>query len=323
MPVFRAAPSSDLGSSIRRAIASSNLGPMGEIQADMAAAQTARNLGLAEKARAEVEAMQRSEADRRNPQLATEYAGNVAGMDVPTATRLSNHLRGVLEQPAAADVDDAMSIGKEAQPFVTGAPNVSDGQRRGFQTALASLIANRLATGHTNAEQLARAGGDLNKTALQNEASDATTVPDANRLVAAMAGKVREPFKTNAQGTVLNEETGDLNEGTSLAGAVRTHVAAQSAQASAAAARDAAHAGLYRAQTGAPGGGEPGTPTATLPGGTGTKLMQDADSNARFAVNEKTGRAWKATDNGWDPVLVTNLPKNLTKFGAGGATAGP
>jgi hypothetical protein len=43
----------------------------------------------------------------------------------------------------------------------------------------------------------------------------------------AMAGKVREPFKTNAQGTVLNEETGALNEGTQLAGAVRNHLGAQ------------------------------------------------------------------------------------------------
>jgi hypothetical protein len=65
-------------------MASSNLGPMAEMQADMAAANTAKNLGLAEKARAEVEAMQRAEADRANPQLATEYAGNVAGMNTPT-----------------------------------------------------------------------------------------------------------------------------------------------------------------------------------------------------------------------------------------------
>jgi hypothetical protein len=230
MPTFRSAPSSDLGSAIRRAMASSNLGPMAEMQADMAAANTAKNLGLAEKARAEVEAMQRAEADRANPQLATEYAGNAAGMNMSDATRLSNHLRGVLEQPGPGDQADAMMVGKDAQPYVTGAPNVSEGQRRGFQTALASLIANRLATGKTNADQLAQGGAVLNKTALANEASDATDVPTENRLVAAMAGKIREPFKTNAQGTVLNEETGALHEGTQLAGAVRNHLGAQAAK---------------------------------------------------------------------------------------------
>lgn len=250
MPVFRSTPSRDLTSSIRRAVASAGMAndPLNEMQADMAAASTAQKLSLADKARAEVEQMQRAEADRKDPALAAEYAGNVAGLDVPTATRLSNHIRGVLEQPSRADIEDADMVGAEAQPFVTGAPNVTEGQRRGFQSALASLIANRLATGKTNAEQLAQAGGTVNKTALQNEASDATTVPDENRLVAAMTGKLREPFKTNAQGTVLNEETGDLNEGTQLAGVVRGHVEAQGKQATAAANASNAHAGLFRAQ---------------------------------------------------------------------------
>jgi hypothetical protein len=181
MPIFRAAPSNDLGTAIRQAIASSNLGPMAEIQADMSAAKTVRDLGLAEKARAEVEEMQRAQADRNNPALATEYARNVAGLDAPTATRLSNHLAGVLEQPGPGDQDDAMMVGKDAEPYVTGAPSVTDGQRRGFQTALASLIANRLATGKTNADQLAQGTNVLNKTAVTNEATDATTVPNANR----------------------------------------------------------------------------------------------------------------------------------------------
>lgn len=222
MPTFRTAPSRDLGSAIRRAVESTNLGDGVNVQADMAAAKTARDIGLAEKARAEAEAIRNAETARNDPKVATEYAGNAAGMTNPDATRLSNHLRGALEQPTSNDDLDASMRGQEAQPFVTGAPNVSEGQRRGFQTALASLIANRVATGHTNAEQLARAGADLNKTALQNEATDATTVPEQNRLLAAMAGKVREPFKTNAQGTVLNEETGALNEGTQLAQAVRS-----------------------------------------------------------------------------------------------------
>jgi hypothetical protein len=230
------------------------------MQADMGAAQTAKNLSLADKARAEVEQMQRAEADRANPALATEYAGNVAGMNAPDATRLSNHLRGVLEQPAPADIEDAAMHGNEAQPFVTGPPNVGEGQRRGFQSAIASLIANRLATGKTNAEQLARAGGDINKVALQNEATDATTVPDQNRLVAAMAGKIREPFKTNAQGTVLNEELGTLDEGSRLAGVVRGHIGAQTATEGARVGELTARTGLHNAQAAAAALGTGGKP---------------------------------------------------------------
>lgn len=264
MPIFRTAPSTDLRSAVARAVASSGQGnnPLLEMQADMGAAQTARNLSLADKARLEVEQMQRAEAERNNPAVATEYAGHVAGVDLPTATRLSNHLRGVLEQPAPADIEDAAMHGNEAQPFVTGAPNVGEGQRRGFQSALASLIANRLATGKTNAEQLARAGGDINKVALQNEAAGAATVPDANRLVAAMAGKIREPFKTNAQGTVLNEELGTLDEGSRLAGVVRGHIGAQTATEGARVGELTARTGLHNAQAAAAALGTGGKPPA-------------------------------------------------------------
>lgn len=221
MPTFRTAPSSDLGSAIRRAVASANLGPEVNMQADMAAAQTAHNLGLAEKARAEAEAVRAADVARADPGVATEYASHASGMSVPNGTRLSNHLRGVLEQPGPSDYEDASAMGREAQPFVTGAPNVGEPQKRVFQSALASTIANRLATGKTNAEQLAHAGDRINETALTNEAANTADVPTANRLIAAVSGKLREPFKTNAQGTVLNEETGALNEGTRLAQAVR------------------------------------------------------------------------------------------------------
>lgn len=219
MPVFRTRPSANLSNSIRRLIASGGSGitPMQEAQADMMASQTARNLTLADKARAEVEAMQRSEAARNDPAVATEYAGNAAGLDRPTSTRLSNHLRGVLEQPGPSDIDDAAAVGRDAQPYVTGAPNLEPGQQRVFQSALASTIANRLATGKTNAAQLAQAGDRINETALTNQAANTEDVPAANRIIAAVAGKVREPFKVGGQGQVLNEETGAVNEGTLLA----------------------------------------------------------------------------------------------------------
>jgi hypothetical protein len=314
MPTFRTAPSTSLTASIRRMVASGGgkLSPLQEMQADAMAAQTAQHLGLAEKARAEAEAMRNSQADRANPAVATEYAGNVAGIDAPTATRLSNHLRGVLEQPSVADMDDAAIVGAEAKPFVTGAPNLEPGTQRLFQSALASTIANRLATGKTNAHQLALSGEHINKTALINDAANAETVPEANRIVSAVAGRLREPFKTNAQGTVLNEETGDLDESSDLAGAVRNVRGAQAA---------AARASAVQRTGGAPAAAGD-TPTAALPGGTGTSMMQETESGTKYAVNQKTGRAWKATEQGWEPVLVTNLPKNLQKFGTGGATQG-
>lgn len=265
MPTFRTKPSGDLTSAVRRLVASggSNLGPLGEAQADAMAAKTARDMSLAEKARAEVEAMRGAEAARSDPALAAEYAGNVAGMDVPTSTRLSDHLRGVLEQPAPGDVDDAMTIGREAQPYPTGAPNVAEPQKRLFQSALASAVANRIATGKTNAAQLAQAGDRINETALTNQAANTESVPAANRIIAAVAGKIREPFKVGAQGQVLNEEDGTVNEGTALARAAAALSGSRTAtegsrqtELGARATRNTAQAGLATARTGAVDRGE-------------------------------------------------------------------
>ncbi len=227
MPLFRTTPSSSLAASIRRLMASggSQLSPLQEMEADFAAAKTAHQRSLVDKVRAEVEAMNSAKAAREDPALAAEYAGNVAGLDVPTSTRLSNHLRGVLEQPSGADYEDNPDV----QPYPTGAPNVGAPEKRLFQSALASTLANRMATGKTNASQLAQAGDRINETALTNEAARTTDTPAANRIIAAVAGKVREPFSTNAQGTVLNQETGDLSEGGRLAGEVRRLTGARAA----------------------------------------------------------------------------------------------
>jgi hypothetical protein len=310
MPTFRTAPSSDLGSAIRRAVQSSNLGPMGEIQADMAAAQTAKNLSLAEKARVEAENAARSQTYREDPANAVTLASRVAGMTDPQGTRMSDHLRGALEQPSQADIDDADRVGAEATPFATQPPVVSAGQKRAFETSIAATIANRFATGKTNPEQIAQAAQRLNDTSIAARASDAAeagNVPLVNALAVGVLGKRNEltPFKTNAQGVTTNEYTGKVDESSQLAGVTRKDIAAQAAQRTAAAGT----------------GGATGEPTAALPGGKGSKLMQEPDTGARFAVNEATGRAWKASEKGWEPVLVTNLPKNLQKFGSA-ATAG-
>lgn len=267
MPTFRTTPSGNLTASIRRLIASGgpNLGPLGEAQADTMAAQTARNMSLAEKARAEVEAMQGAESRRADPALRTEYAAHSAGIDLPDATRLMGAIRGNLEQPGPGDVDDAMVMGREAQPYPMGRPNLQPGQERVFRSALASTMGNLLATGKTNAAQLAQAGDRVNETALTNEAANTADVPSANRIIAAVAGKVREPFKLGGQGQVLNEESGAVNEGTALAqaaarlsGARATTEGSRQTELGARTTRNTAQAGLADARAGAVNRGEVG-----------------------------------------------------------------
>ncbi len=228
MPTFRTAPSSSLTGSIRRLIASGggNLSPLLEMQADSAAATTARNMSLAEKARAEVEAMQAAETRRADPAMRTEYAAHAAGIDLPDATRLTRAIRGEMD-PNPQGAEDA--TGNLYGDVPVARPNLPAGSERVFRSALASTMANLLATGKTNAAQLAQAGDRVNETALTNEAANTTNLPTANRLIAAVAGKVREPFRVSPQGVVLNEETGAANEGTQLAQAVRALSGARTA----------------------------------------------------------------------------------------------
>jgi len=221
VPTFRTAPSSSLTGSIRRLIASggSKLSPLQEVQADSAAASTARNMSLAEKARAEVEAMQAGAARRADPAMRTEYAAHAAGIDVPDATQLYRAMRGERDPNPQGYEDPAGNLYGDV-PAARPA-NLPAGSERVFRSALASTMANLLATGKTNAAQMAQAGDRVNETALTNEAANTSDLPTANRLIAAVAGKVREPFKVSPQGVVLNEETGAANEGTQLARAVR------------------------------------------------------------------------------------------------------
>jgi len=245
MPTFRTAPTPGMHESIRRAVAASRRGisPLDEAAVDQYRAKQDQTMALSDKVRAEAEALRSAAADRSNPDLAAQYAGNVAGMTGPDTTRLAAHLRGTLEQPGPSDVDDAAAMGAQAQPYPTAAPNLAPGQARQFQSALAAMIANRLGTGKTNAEQLAHAGTRLDENALVNQAAGTQNVPEANAIIAAISRKVREPYATNAQGTVLNQETGALNEGGDLAGVVRDLATAK-------AGTEESHAGAYNSQAG-------------------------------------------------------------------------
>ncbi|HEX5128100.1 MAG TPA: hypothetical protein VFV90_00055 [Usitatibacter sp.] len=219
MPTFRTTPSSNLTTSIRRMLASQNVGPMMDVQADIAAARTARDMSLAEKARLEVEDMQRAEALRRDPAAATEYASRAAGLTDPQGTALSRYIRGEMQPAPQPLQEEAAGLGVGGLPDQPAAlpSDVTPAQRGAFSNALAALIANQLATGKTNVQQLTAGQGNLQEQDLQRQAAEAPDVATGNRLIAAMAGKLRTPFRLGTQGQVLNEETGGLNETTNLA----------------------------------------------------------------------------------------------------------
>lgn len=264
MPTFRTAPSANLAGSIKRLLASSrsSLGPLAEVQADAAAAQTARNMSLAEKARAEVEAMHQQQAARNDPAQRTEYAAHASGIDMPEATQLYKAIQGAVEQPLTTHDDE----GNVLAPSRYQRPeNLPEGSERVFRSALASTIANNIATGKTNAAQLAQAGDRINETALTNQAANTTDIPTANRIVAAVNGKIREPFRVSPQGVVLNQEDGTVNEGTRLAGATRdllgartTTEGARQTELGTRSTRNTAQAGLATARAGAVERGETG-----------------------------------------------------------------
>lgn len=213
MPMFRTQPSSSLTGSMRSILQSGNLGPLGEIQAGMVASRMQHESALAEKARLENEQLRAAASMREDPNVAAEYASNVAGMDVPSGTRLAGALRGQLEQPAPADYEDAQLTGQGAEPYRMQPPVLQPGQQGRFQTALAALIGNQLATGKSNVAQIANAGSTLNKEGLVTQAANTPDIPAANQITAAVHGHLRYPYSTpNASGMYAQRETGDTYE---------------------------------------------------------------------------------------------------------------
>lgn len=164
MPSFRTRPSGSLTDAVRRLVASSGqsgLSAMQEMQVDGAVADVTHKTALAEKVRQEVQASLRAEQRRTDPAAHAQFASHSAGINVDDGDRLMAHIRGTLEQPSQADIDDADRIGGEARPFRTAAPVIEPGQDRRFRSALAASAANLLATGTTNADQLTQAAGNV------------------------------------------------------------------------------------------------------------------------------------------------------------------
>jgi hypothetical protein len=236
-------------------------GPLDLIRADLAAAQTARNISLADKARIEADELRNAAAARADPALQTEFASHSAGLNLDTGSRLADHIRGVMEQPEAADVQDAEIVGREAQPFRTGAPVIEPQQRNRFQAALAAGLANRLGTGKTNAQQLTAGAGNVYEQDLRSQIVNAPDRPTANRIVSAISERPDLPFSQRG-GIVLDEGTGTLAEGGQLATEARKLVGAKAGTETARQTELRDRSGLHRARTKLVGSGKLATPLA-------------------------------------------------------------
>lgn len=254
MPLFRTARPNSLGASIQNLIGQGGgQGALSDLYAESMAAKVAHDWSAAEKLRAEAEAGRASLAARTNPAIAEQFATQAAGLDIPSGRRLGAHLRGDMEQPSGADIEDAGAAGVEARPYVTGAPVLEPGQRERFQNAIGATIANVLATGKTNAEQLAHAPrriAEASAIAKAAAAADRGDVTKTNLYSAGVVqGKELTPFKTDARGIVTDEYTGALNEGGQYAAIARKAEQALERQRGAAAGEHAAKAADIRAGT--------------------------------------------------------------------------
>lgn len=239
MPTFRTRQPGSLASGVRNLMsvnARSGLNDAEKIGIDRLAADAAHKDSLAEKVRLEVEQMRQADRLRNDPAAQTDYAANASG--VPggePATNLSKFIRGISEQFAGPGTDEAGAVVPARDLPVARPDVVTPEQERAFRAARGSLMANSMATGKTNADQLTQAGGNLLTGAIRNEmTAPGVDIGRENQLGHAINIRSREPFKTNAQGTVLNEETGGLNEGSDLASAVRAATEALTGQRTAA-----------------------------------------------------------------------------------------
>lgn len=222
MPTFRSGGSPSLNAAVRRYAASRQLGGSGgEIAADQAAARTVRDLSLADKARTEAQAARDAEALRNNPDEHIAYGSDVANIDVPSGARLYDASRGVLEQPGPADQNDVLPTqqaeGVSAQPYPTAEPNISEGKKGLFRAALAAVGGMRLATGKTNAPQLAAAGGRIQDQQLVENATEQSDPTMMNRALVAAGRKPYLPNRATGTGLVLDQATGVADTSNPLA----------------------------------------------------------------------------------------------------------
>lgn len=360
MPTFRSTKPASIMQSIATLFHSSpELSGPDIMNAALARAKIGQQEALAEQARAKVEQMRAADTARRDPGLQRDYAAFSSGTTVPEAQRLLQVHAGEMAPGQLPAIDTQGQAAPEAARVPIQPPaSVSPQQSQIFNAAMASLIGNQLATGKTNAEQLAKAGTEIQGQGIAGAVQDAIARGDPNAASAMNQGaKPGQPIKLvdniRNTGATLNPATGAVATDNPLAQAGISDIVAQKVlrdaqavtegskqgelgtrsgynvahqgQARAAAAHSGALTQKTRGEMAAGPGATGQTPSgdvARLPGAVGTHLLQQADTGEKFAFNEKTGNAWKATDTGWAAIPINQLPKNVAKIGTGGATQG-
>lgn len=216
MPSFHTRPkSSGIAASVRALLSSSpNLSEADILRGHAAAASAEHNTALAEKVRLEIENEKRAEALRNDPNLQNEYGATTSGITVPQGAQLSEYIRGVTSPPVTP-VDDQGNANPQNPPV---RPDVTPEAERGYRSAIGALIAQRLATGKTNAEQITHGQGNLLAQAVRGAMAGADNITDENQLGHSIGVPAREPFSRgpNPQGVMVNQETGDLTTDTEL-----------------------------------------------------------------------------------------------------------
>lgn len=204
-----------ISGSVRALISSSpNLSEADILRGHAAAASAEHNTALSEKIRLEIEREREADRLRSDPNLQNEYGATTSGITVPQGAQLSEYIRGVTSAPATP-VDDQ---GYANPPNPAVRPDVTPEAERGYRSAIGALIANRLATGKTNAEQMTHGQGNLLTQAVRGAMTGADNITDENTLGHSIGVPAREPFTRgpNAQGSMVNQETGEITTDTEL-----------------------------------------------------------------------------------------------------------
>jgi|GEM_PF-4673312 len=217
MPEFRIRRPTSITDSLRALLTSSpNLTAADQAAIDNHVATVAQRTALADKARWEVESARTAEAFRNDPENALTMAAVQAGIPLPIARQARDYALGMegIERP-----------------------DLTPEQDRAFRAVMTGAMANRLATGKTNADQLTHGVRRTQDSILANRAAEIANAGEQAPLLAAAGLKPREPFANpNAQGLVTNQETGTVTVGnTPLYQAVLGLTGARTGQANAAA----------------------------------------------------------------------------------------
>lgn len=262
MPTFRTQRPGSIADSLRVMLGSSpQLTAADKIAVERGVADIGHKNALAEKVRVQVEQARAQERERADPNMASDYASYSAGVPTQTGRQFRRFREG--EVDTDMDTGDVNNVQR---------PEISPDQERAFSSHLAATIANRIATGKTNAEQMTHAGGNL---LLENVRRSVSGEPNAavqNAAVAPWRAAAREPYSNaNAQGVVVNQEQGSAGPtaGTqSIYDAAVANVRAQAAQHGTAATLNTTRAGDI---------------TTTQPGRLGRTEAETNLANARTA----------------------------------------